>query len=112
MAKLNDAQGGVNTPESAVLTGISNLFRLVFVTGAIAFAWLVGIGVALYYSWVSKNGSFAQGLATNGLAGLILLVACSDTLLSSASKVASIQRRSCARSGRRSLMCFSHRRRP
>ncbi len=75
MAKLNDDQGGVNTPESAVLTGIANLFRLVFVTGAIAFAWLIGIGVTLYYSWVSENGSFAQGLATNGLAGLILLVA-------------------------------------
>jgi hypothetical protein len=38
VAKLNDDPGGVNTPESAVLTGIANLFKLVFVTGAIAFA--------------------------------------------------------------------------
>lgn len=74
MAQPNDDHGGVNTPQSAALTGIANLFRLVFVTVALAVAWLVAVCVAVYYSWTAENGSFVQNLATNSLAGLILLL--------------------------------------
>ena len=74
MAKLDDDDGAVDTPESAVLTGLANLYKIVFVTGAMAFAWLLGIGVAFFYSWASANGSFAQALAANCLSALILLL--------------------------------------
>jgi hypothetical protein len=68
MPQLDDDESGVKTPESAVLTGIANLYRLVFVTVAIAIVWIVGVGVAIYYSWAAENGSFVQGCATNCLA--------------------------------------------
>lgn len=75
MGNDDDDQGGVNTPASAVLTGISNLFRLVFVTIAIATMWLVALCVSAYYMHVSTSGSFSETLATKSLSALILLVA-------------------------------------
>jgi hypothetical protein len=74
MSRPDDDHGGVNTPHSAALTGIANLFRLVFVTVALAIAWLGAVFVTAYYSWSAADGSYFQSLATNSLAGLILLL--------------------------------------
>jgi hypothetical protein len=67
-------QGGVNTPENALLTGWSHLFQLGCVVTVLAFAWLLATCVAIFFSIKADDGSFIQGLATNILASLLLLV--------------------------------------
>ena len=74
MGKSDDDAAGVNTPESAVLTGISNVFKLIFVSAVLALLWLVAVGIAAYFSYDAATGSFAQSLAINVLAALLLVV--------------------------------------
>jgi hypothetical protein len=85
MPQLDDDESGVKTPESAVLTGIANLYRLVFVTVAIAIelAWpstTLGPQRTAHSSRVARRTALRLDSATCS----------SGDLLGSASKVASI----------------------
>ncbi|MFW5454362.1 hypothetical protein [Thioalkalivibrio sulfidiphilus] len=75
MENRDEEPAGVNTPESAALTGLANLFKLGFVMLVLVLLWILAVVVAMYYSYVSLDGSFQQGLATTALAALMLAVA-------------------------------------
>ena len=65
---------GVTTAESAVLARVANMYRILFVSGFILFAWLAATATATYFSLHADSGTFVQGLATNALASLLLIV--------------------------------------
>ena len=69
-----DLQMSVTTPEMAVLTRLSNMYRILFVSLFIAFAWVAATAAAIYFSLTEPDGSFLQALATNALASLLLVV--------------------------------------
>jgi ABC-type transport system involved in multi-copper enzyme maturation permease subunit len=74
MTTSGDEPAGVETAESAVATRAAHLWKLIFVAAWLAVLWLIAVLVSGYGSWAAADGSFVQALATNTLAGLLLLV--------------------------------------
>jgi len=74
MPEKDDDVGYVNTPESKALMGVGNIMQLTCVIVFLAAAWIVTTGLAIYFSWTTEDSTFSQGLATNTLAGLLLLL--------------------------------------
>jgi hypothetical protein len=67
----DENNAGVTTPEMAVLTRLSNMYRVLFVGAFIMFVWVVATIAAIYFSFT--GGAFVQALATNALASLLLI---------------------------------------
>jgi len=64
---------GVNTPEAAVLAGLSNIYKLTCVSCTLGFAWLGAAFAAYYFAFSTTDGTFSQSLATNALASLVMI---------------------------------------
>jgi hypothetical protein len=50
------------------------MYRILFVSAFIVFAWLAATAAAAYFSLTGATGTFVQALATNALASLLLIV--------------------------------------
>ena len=70
----DERSAGVTTPETAVLARLGTLYRILFVSSFILFASLLATASAIYFSLSGATGTFVQGLATNALASLLLIV--------------------------------------
>ena len=64
---------GYVTPADKMLEGASNVMKIVLTSLAIVLGWAVATALAAYYAVISTNGSYAQGLAINLLASLLLV---------------------------------------
>ncbi len=70
----NDDDDFPRFPGDNLAMGVSNIMQLTCVVVFLAVAWIVLTGFAIYFSWTTVDGTFSQGLATNTLAGLLLLL--------------------------------------